>query len=188
MLADVIRSIVLPDGIVTAHSDRSLMFRPKGGREQKIALPAVATALLACRGPQERCWRLVVGDRTGSVQVYTLPRLELLKSSKLGDSQITALSLHNPDRHERILVGMKSGEVHAIGKRLPGGSLLLFDIGQEVGLIHSAAEIITIHSGWKREVRHWDGDAVSRAERWQIPPTPPRRNRRQLTLATTAPV
>lgn len=191
MLAEVNRSIVLPDGIVTAHSDRTLMFRmntPTRGREQRIWLPAMATSLLACRGPQERSWRLVVGDKTGTVRVYTLPRLELLNSHELGESQVTALSLHDPDRHERILVGMQNGEVHAIGERLPGGSMLLFDIGQEVGLIRSSDEIITIHSGWKREVRHWDGDAVSPAERWQIPPNPPKRNRRQLTLATAVPV
>jgi hypothetical protein len=187
MLAEVIRSVVLPDGIVTAHSDRTLMFRPNRGLEQKVSLPAVGTALLACRGPQDRCWRIVVGNKSGSVQTYSLPRLEFVSSSLLGDSQITALSLHDPDRHERILAGMKNGEVHAIGENLPGGKLLLFSIEQEVGLIRSTDEIITIHSGWKREVRHWDGCAVSPAERWQIPPTPPKRNDRQLTLATAAP-
>lgn len=163
----------MPNGIVTAHADRTLLFKPLRGREQKIRMSARATVMLACYGPQKIVFRLLVGDAKGCLHLFTLPELNLIESHELGKTSVTALALHEPGGRKRVIAGLQDGSVFAIGEGVPSGSLKLFSLDGSIGLIHSTDEILTIHSGWTREVRHWNGDAVSSAKRWFSTPTPP---------------
>ena len=183
MQSQVVRSIVMPNGIVTAHADRTLLFKPLRGREQKIRMAAQATVMLACYGPQKFVFRLLVGDAKGSVHLVSLPELNLIESHELGKTPVTALALHEPGGRKRVIAGLQDGGIYALGEGVPSGSLKLFSLDGSVGLIHSTDEILTVYSGWTREVRHWNGDAVSPAKRWFQPPTTPtKRVSQQLIL------
>lgn len=187
MTQNVVRSLVTPDGLISAHLDRSVQFRPHRGKQRRILLPYQVTVMLACTGPQDNAFRLVVGDRAGSVHLLSLPELKLVKSTELSKSPISALEIHRPNGGWRLIAGCENGELHALGKGIPGGNLLLFNISSPINLIRSTDEILTIHSGWSREVRHWNGDHVAPLKRLFEPPTPPsRRQSRQLTLAKAA--
>ncbi len=188
MVAQVVRSIVMPNGIVTAHADRNLIFKPVNGRERIAKLPRRVTVMMGCLGPQGVVFRLLVGDASGAVHLLSLPELKLIQSTRLSMSRVTALALHEPSGKKMVIAGLDNGEIHAIGDNLPDGSLKLFKLETTIGLICSTDEILTIHSGWTRDVRHWNGDAVVPARRWFEPPTPPnRRKNTQLTLPTAAP-
>ena len=188
MQSQVVRSIVTPDGIVTAHADRMLLFRPHRGRAQMLRLSARVTVMLACIGPQDRVFRLLVGDSNGSVHLFSLPELNLIESHELGKSSVSALTLHEPGGRKRVIAGLQNGDVFAFGEGIPTGSLKLFSISGPIGLIRSNEEILPIHSGWSREVRHWNGDVVTPAKRWFEPPTPPKKGgTQQLILPKAVP-
>ena len=187
MTTNVVRSLVTPEGIVTAHMDRSIQFRPHRGKSRRIAMPKGITVMLACTGPQDVLFRLIVGDRAGTVHTLTLPELKLLNSVVISPSAVTALEIHRPSDGWRLIAGCKNGEIHALGENIPSGSLKLFSIDSSVGLVRSSGELLTIHSGWSREVRHWNGDVAATPRRWFAPPSPPKRGQtRQLTLAKAA--
>lgn len=140
--------------------------------------------MLACFGPQGRVFRLLIGDRAGVVHILSLPNLSIIEKYQISNSEITALALHEASGRNRIIAGTSSGEVITFGEEIPSGHLKLFSLTNSIGLIRSTEEILTIHSGWTREVRHWNGDIVTRAKRWFTPPTPPNvRHNEQLTLA-----
>ncbi len=173
----------MPNGIVTAHADRTLLFKPLRGREQKIRMAAQATVMLACFGPQKIVFRLLVGDAKGSVHLFSLPELNLIESHDLGNTPVTALALHVPGGRTRVIAGLQDGGIYALGEGVPSGSLKLFSLDGSIGLIHSTDELLTVYSGWTREVRHWNGDAVSQVKRWLQPPTTPtKRVSQQLIL------
>ena len=163
MVAQVVRSIVMPNGIVTAHADRKIIFKPVNGRERIAKLPRRVTVMMGCPGPQGVIFRLLVGDASGAVHLISLPELQLIQSTRLSMSPVTALALHEPSGKKMVIAGLDNGEIHAISDDLPDRSLKLFKLESSIGLICSTEEILTIHSGWTRDVRHWNGDAVEPA-------------------------
>tara|TARA_A100001037_G_scaffold278928_1_gene280260 strand:- start:1944 stop:2513 length:570 start_codon:yes stop_codon:yes gene_type:complete len=188
MVAQIVRSIVMPNGIVTAHADRKIIFKPVNGIERIAKLPRRVTVMMACKGTEGMVFRLLVGDAGGSVHILSLPELKFIQSTHLSHNSVTALALHEPIGKKMVVAGLENGEIHAIGDNLTNGSLELFKLENSIGLICSNEEILIIHSGWVREVRHWNGDPVKPARRWFEPPIPPnRRNSTQLTLPKAAP-
>jgi len=143
---------------------------------------------MGCQDCEGNIFRLIVGDYSGTVRFISFPEMKLVQSIQLTMSKVTALSIHEPSGKKMVIAGLENGEVHAIGETLPNGSLILFKSETSIGLIRSSEEILTIHSGWVRDVRHWDGDEMTQARRWFEPPIPPnRRKSTQLTLPTAAP-
>ena len=82
MVAQVVRSIVMPNGIVTAHADRNLIFKPVNGRERIAKLPRRVTVMMGCLGPQGVVFRLLVGDASGAVHLLSLPEMKLIQSTQ----------------------------------------------------------------------------------------------------------
>ena len=188
MVAQVVRSIVMPNGIVTAHADSRLISKPVNGGEKVVKLPRRVTVMMGFQDSEGNISRLIVGDHSGAVRTISYPEMKLEQSFQLTGSRVTALSVHEASGKKMVIAGLDNGEIHAIDESLPKGSIKLLKLDGSIGLINSNEEILTIHSGWVRDVRQWDGDAMSPARRWFEPPIPPnRRKSTQLTLQTAAP-
>ena len=110
MPSNVIRSVVTPEGIITAHARRLVVFTPNRGAARQIVLPAAATSMLALVGPQQRANRLLVGDRCGALHVLMLPQMDLLSTHQLGDVPVTALNRSPRMIHCAWLSACRMGE------------------------------------------------------------------------------
>lgn len=176
MPSNVIRSVVTPEGIITAHARRLVVFTPNRGAARQIVLPAAATSMLALVGPQQRANRLLVGDRCGALHVLMLPQMDLLSTHQLGDVPVTALESQSKDDSLRLVVGLQDGRVLVVGDDIPGGVLPLFRVDGPVSLIRCVDEQLHVNCGWERHIRHWNGDHVSSS-----------RPHRQLSLTEATP-
>ncbi len=161
MPSNVIRSVVIPEGIITAHANRLVVFTPNGGAARQIVLPAVATSMLALIGPQQRANRLLIGDRSGALRVLMLPQMDLLSTHELGDVPVTALESQPNGDSLRLVAGLQNGQVLSVGDDVPGGVLPLFRVDGPVSLIRCVDGQLHVNCGWERHIRHWNGDHVS---------------------------
>ena len=183
MVATADRSLVLPTGLISATADGRITFNPSTGRENSTWLPVPATVLMAYICPKDTPSRLVVGDASGTVATYTLPLLHKVDESKVSNSPITALALHESSGGSKLLVGDERGGIHALGEDIPGGCLRLFQVGRKVDIIRTECEQISLYMGWDCEIRHWNGDISSPPRKPLTPPNPPVRRVRQERLS-----
>ena len=73
----MIRSMVLPNGIVVAMDDGLISWRPNQGRRTNIKLQYPATVLLAAVGHSNQFDKIMVGDLCGNVSILTLSLIHI---------------------------------------------------------------------------------------------------------------
>ena len=80
----VIRSLVTPEGCLVAMDDGAIVWRPTHGTRTQIKLDAIATVLLALKGPTG-CYDITaIGDSNGGITLLSLPRLEEIEKFSIG--------------------------------------------------------------------------------------------------------
>ena len=179
----VIRSLVTPEGCLVAMDDGAIMWRPTHGNRSQLKLEAIATVLLALKGPTG-CYDVVaIGDSTGGVTLLSLPRLDLIEKFSIEGGivrSITAVS----NSVGKYLAATQNGSVWVIGTEVPGRSVHLFTHSGPITSLRLIEDKILIQSGWNRRTYDWTGattDEFDGEQQFQVTATK-RENRRAKIL------
>jgi hypothetical protein len=152
----VIRSLVTQEGCLVAMDDGAIVWRPSHGNRSQIKLEAIATVLLALKGPTGHYDIVAIGDSTGGVTLLSLPRLETIEKFSIGGGivrSITAVS----NSVGKYLAATQDGSVWVIGAEVPGRTLHLFTHSGPITSLRLLGESIIIQSGWNRRTYDWTG-------------------------------
>ena len=152
----VIRSLVTPEGCLVAMDDGAIVWRPTHGLRSQIKLEAIATVLLAIKGPTETYDVVAIGDSTGGVTLLSLPRLETIEKFTIDGGivrSITAVS----NSVGKYLAATQDGSVWVIGTEVPGRTLHLFTHSGPITSLRLLEDSIIIQSGWNRRTYDWTG-------------------------------
>ncbi|MBR96637.1 MAG: hypothetical protein CMA81_07500 [Euryarchaeota archaeon] len=155
----VIRSLVLPDGYIAAMDDGMISWRPNVGIRRNIKLEFPISTILAVGGANGKCDSIWCGDTRGNISQLSLPMLSVLKKFCLNSSSIRAICAVSSSS-DKILAGTSDGEIWALGKEIPGGSIRLFSIGSAITSMKCSDENIIIQSGWSRYTFDWTGNEI----------------------------
>lgn len=153
----VIRSMVLPNGIVVAMDDGLISWRPNQGRRANIKLQYPATVLLAAIGHSDQFDKIMVGDLCGNVTTLTLPRLELDKVSEINDCAIKSLCLFSKSS-DKLVIGDANGTVWITGDDVPGNKIKLFEHNEKITSIRCEGDKIIVQTGWSKFYYDWEGN------------------------------
>ena len=159
------------------------MWRPTHGNRSQLKLEAIATVLLALKGPTG-CYDVVaIGDSTGGVTLLSLPRLDLIEKFSIEGGivrSITAVS----NSVGKYLAATQNGSVWVIGTEVPGRSVHLFTHSGPITSLRLIEDKILIQSGWNRRTYDWTGattDEFDGEQQFQVTATK-RENRRAKIL------
>ena len=156
----VIRSLVTSEGSLVAMDDGTIMWRPLLGTRTQIKLEALATVLLAVKGPNEVYDTVVVGDSSGGVSILSLPRLETIDKFAIEGGIVRSVNAVSPNG-QKFLAATQNGSVWVIGPEVPGRCVLLFKHLGPVTSLRIEGEAIHIQSGWNRHTYDWAGGMKS---------------------------
>ena len=136
--------------------DGAIVWRPTHGLRSQIKLEAIATVLLAIKGPTETYDVVAIGDSTGGVTLLSLPRLETIQKFTIDGGivrSITAVS----NSVGKYLAATQDGSVWVIGTEVPGRTLHLFTHSGPITSLRLLEDSIIIQSGWNRRTYDWTG-------------------------------
>lgn len=136
--------------------DGAIVWRPTHGHRSQIKLDAIATVLLAIKGPTEAYDVVAIGDSTGGVTLLSLPRLETIEKFTIDGGivrSITAVS----NSVGKYLAATQDGSVWVIGTEVPGRTLHLFTHSGPITSLRLLEDSIIIQSGWNRRTYDWTG-------------------------------
>ena len=157
----VIRSLVTCEGSLVAMDDGTIMWRPLLGTRTQIKLEALATVLLAVKGPNGAYDTVVVGDSSGGISILSLPRLETVDKFSIEGGIVRSINAVSSNG-QKFLAATQNGSVCVIGPEVPGRCVLLFKHVGPVTSLRVDGEAIHIQSGWNRQTYDWAGGKKAR--------------------------
>ena len=152
----VIRSLVTPEGCLVAMDDGAIVWRPTHGTRTQIKLDAIATVLLALKGPTG-CYDIAaIGDSNGGITLLSLPRLEEIEKFSIDGGIVRSMTAVQ-DTLGKYLAATQDGRVWVIGTEVPGRTLHLFTHSSPITSLRLLGDNILIQSGWNRHTYDWTG-------------------------------
>ena len=152
----VIRSLVTGEGCLVAMDDGAIVWRPNHGTRSQLKLDAIATVLLALKGPTG-CYDIAaIGDSSGVITLLSLPRLEVIEKFAVEGGivrSITAVS----NSFGKYLAATQNGSVWVIGTEVPNRAIKLFTHSGPITSLRLIDDSIIIQSGWNRRTYDWTG-------------------------------
>ena len=156
----VIRSLVTREGNLVAMDDGAIVWRPTLGTRVQIKLEAVATVLLAIKGPTG-CYDMVaVGDSTGGISILSLPRLDTIDKFSIEGGIVRSLNAVQGSSR-KFLAAAQDGSVWVIGNEVPGRVVHLFSHTGPITSLRVHGDSILIQSGWNRRTYDWTGETTN---------------------------
>ncbi len=179
----VIRSLVTPEGYLVAMDDGTVVWRPTHGARSQLKMEAIATVLLALKGPTG-CYDIAaIGDSTGGVTLLSLPRLEQMEKFSIDGGIVRSITAV-PNSLGKYLAAAQNGSVWVIGTEVPGRAISLFTHSGPITSLRLLDDKILIQSGWNRRTYDWTGattDEFDGEQQFQVKATK-RANRRARIL------
>ncbi len=156
----VIRSLVTAEGSLVAMDDGAIVWRPILGTKVQIKLEAIATVLLAVKGPTGSYDVVAVGDSTGGVSILSLPRLDTIDKFNIQGGIVRSVNAVS-DSSGKFLAAAQDGSVWVIGNEVPGRVVHLFTHTGPITSLRVQGESIHIQSGWNRRTYDWTGETTN---------------------------
>lgn len=156
----VIRSLVTSEGSLVAMDDGSIAWRPHLGTRVQMKLGAVATVLLALKGPTGSYDVVAVGDATGCVSILTLPRLDIVDKFCIEGGIVRSIYAVS-ESSGKFLAAAQDGSVWVVGNDVPGRVVHLFTHTGPVTSLRVHGDCILIQSGWNRRTYDWTGETTN---------------------------
>jgi len=136
--------------------DGAIVWRPTHGTRTQIKLDAIATVLLALKGPTG-CYDITaIGDSNGGITLLSLPRLEEIEKFSIGGGIVRSITAVQ-DTLGKYLAATQDGSVWVIGTEVPGRTLHLFTHSSPITSLRLLGDKILIQSGWNRQTYDWTG-------------------------------
>lgn len=179
----VIRSLVTPEGHLVAMDDGTVVWRPAHGTRSQLKLEAIATVLLALKGPTGCYDVAAIGDSAGGVTLLSLPRLEIMEKFSIEGGIVRSLTAV-PKSLGKYLAATQNGSVWVVGTEVPGRVIHLFTHSGPITSLKLLEDKILIQSGWNRRTYDWTGattDEFDGEQQFQVKATK-RANRRARIL------
>lgn len=152
----VLRSMVTPDGCLTAMDDGSINWRPRGGGLIRARIEVLSSVLLGLKGPTGHIDRIVVGDRMGGITILSISDLSIIDKFMTKGSPILSLCSSSMSG-ESILAGCKNGQVFLVGANIPGRVIELFELEGPASALRVIGQNLHIQQGWERKIVDWKG-------------------------------
>lgn len=152
----VVRSLVTPAGHLVAMDDGTIVWRPTHGVRSQLKMEAIATVLLALKGPTGCYDVAAIGDSTGGVTLLSIPRLEQIEKFSVDGGIVRSITAV-PNSLGKYLAATQNGSVWVIGTEVPGRTILLFKHSGPITSLRLLDDKILIQSGWNRCTYDWTG-------------------------------
>lgn len=173
LLAEGLKVVAYPNGMIyvnmqsypDSHFDtHSFGASTSPGIRTSFNIAAKPTVLLALAGPNGNAWRLLVGAGDGSLTLLSLPNMVLVKNLQPHDCEVTSLAAQRRSGGTVLLSGDRDGIVFVHGEQIPDGRMKLFSVDGVVDALRCESEYIHVHTGWSRQILHWDGKVKGNSE------------------------
>lgn len=152
----VIRSLVTGEGCLVAMDDGAIVWRPTHGTRSQLKLDAIATVLLAIKGPTEQYDIAAVGDASGGITLLSLPRLEVMEKFSVDGGIIRSITAV-PGSFGKYVAATQNGSVWVIGTEVPARAIHLFTHSGPITSLRLVEDSIIIQSAWNRRTYDWTG-------------------------------
>ncbi len=156
----VIRSLVTGEGCLVAMDDGAIVWRPTHGTRNQLKLDAIATVLLAVKGPTEKYDIAVIGDSSGGVTLLSLPRLEVIEKFAVDGGIVRSITAV-PHSFGKYLAATQNGSVWVVGNEVPNRVIKLFTHSGPITSLRLVDDSIIIQSGWNRRTYNWTGETTN---------------------------
>jgi hypothetical protein len=156
----VVRSLVTPEGNLVAMDDGTIVWRPLNGLRRQIKIEAIATVLLAMKGPNKRYEMVGIGDSNGGVTLLSLPMLEVVERFSVQGGIVRSLCVVSTSVN-KFLASTQDGAVWLLGPDVPSRTVRLFSHNGPITSLRLEEELIHIQSGWNRRTYDWTGETRS---------------------------
>ena len=156
----VIRSLVTNEGCLVAMDDGAIVWRPTHGTRSQLKMDAIATVLLAVKGPTEVYDIAAIGDAAGGVTLLSLPRLEVIEKFTVEGGIIRSITAVS-NSFGKYLAATQNGSVWVIGTEVPNRAIKLFHHSGPITSLRLVDDSIIIQSGWNRRTYDWTGETTN---------------------------
>ena len=137
----VIRSLVTNEGCLVAMDDGAIVWRPTHGTRSQFKMDAIATVLLAIKGPTEAYDIAAIGDAGGGVTLVRAQSAaqqaenELSHHDEATGARIVAKALEGPLHQIAVNAGLEGGVVVEKVRNLKGANGLNASTGEYEDLV-----------------------------------------------------
>tara|TARA_B100000459_G_scaffold135393_1_gene91474 strand:- start:1192 stop:1752 length:561 start_codon:yes stop_codon:yes gene_type:complete len=140
--------------------DGAIVWRPTHGTRSQIKIDAIATVLLAVKGPTEKYDIAAIGDSSGGVTLLSLPRLEVIEKFAVEGGIVRSLTAVT-NSFGKYLAATQNGSVWVVGTEVPNRAIKLFTHTGPITSLRLIDDSIIIQSGWNRRTYDWTGETTN---------------------------
>ncbi len=136
--------------------DGTIVWRPTNGIRRQIKIDAIATVLLAIKGPHHTYDTVGIGDSNGGITLLSLPLLQVIERFSVQGGIVRSLCVVS-SAVSKFLAATQDGTVWLIGPEVPSRTVQLFCHNAPITSLRLEEEMIHIQSGWNRRTYDWTG-------------------------------